>query len=212
MGEEDDHGWNTVKGRQSLRRGNNVYFKFDIATASNFNKDNTKSLTTFFFTDFPESFRAKALFNTFHHYGDIKEVVIPAKRDKGGRKFGFARFDQVKEPRQLECELDNIIIGRDKISVNLSRFQRREEHKRSDDMGVERTGMGGNLNLKLNRSLHTSMNVDHHHNHVREAEKNTYAQAVRTGEVLHQGRRQHIIALSYEADENDLLRLQKAFI
>ncbi|PNX60010.1 hypothetical protein L195_g059973, partial [Trifolium pratense] len=70
MGEEEDHGWNFVKGRQSIQRGNNINFKFDIATTRNFNKDNTKLLTTL---DFPDSFRAKALFNTFHHYGDIKE-------------------------------------------------------------------------------------------------------------------------------------------
>ncbi|MCI35506.1 hypothetical protein A2U01_0056727, partial [Trifolium medium] len=54
-------------------------------------------------------FGAKALFNAFHYYGDIMEVVIPAKRDKGGRRFGFARFDRVNDPRQFEYELDNII-------------------------------------------------------------------------------------------------------
>ncbi|MCH81026.1 RNA-binding protein 25-like, partial [Trifolium medium] len=132
---------------------------------------------------------AKAMFNAFYHYGDIMEVVIPAKRDKLGRRFGFARFDQVDEPRRLECELDNIIIGRDKISVNLSRFQRREEYKCRDDKEAERNGKCARV-----------------------TDKNTYAQAVRTGEVLNEGGRQQLIALSYEADKKDMLRLQKAFI
>ncbi|MCH85835.1 hypothetical protein A2U01_0006687, partial [Trifolium medium] len=168
--------------------------------------------TTYFFTDFPDSYRAKALFNTFHLYGDIMEVVIPAKRDKGGRRFGFARFDNVEEPRKLESELDNIIIGRVKISVNLSRFQRREEHKRSNDMDVERKGIGGNQNLKHNRQQQSSKYVGHHFNHDRQNVKNTYAHVVRTGEVLNQGGRQQHIALSYEAVKDDFLRLQKAFI
>jgi hypothetical protein len=44
------------------------------------------------------------------------EVVIPAKRDKGGRRFGFARFDRVADPYKLENDLDNIIFGGEKIS------------------------------------------------------------------------------------------------
>ncbi|MCI11838.1 hypothetical protein A2U01_0032940 [Trifolium medium] len=106
MGEEDDHGWKTVRGRNRQGKGNHQ-FRFDIATTRNFNKDDNKSLTTYFFTDFPDNFGAKSLFNAFHNLGDIMEVVIPAKRDKRGRRFGFARFDRVSEPRKFELELDN---------------------------------------------------------------------------------------------------------
>ncbi|PNX61582.1 hypothetical protein L195_g060730, partial [Trifolium pratense] len=77
------------------------------------------------------------MLNIFQHYGNIVEVVIPAKRDKGGRRFGFARFDQVKDVRRFGIELDNIIIGRDKIYVNPPRFQRdtrtRRPHKQDED-------------------------------------------------------------------------------
>lgn len=38
-------------------------------------------------------------------YGDLIDVVIPTKGDKGGRRFGFARFDQVCVI-QFEYELD----------------------------------------------------------------------------------------------------------
>ncbi|MCI23748.1 RNA-binding protein 25-like, partial [Trifolium medium] len=142
MGEEDDHGWTTVRGRNRQGRGVNQY-RFDIATSPKFNKENINSLTTYFFTDFPERFGAKALFNAFDNYGDIMEVVIPTKRDKGGRRFGFARFDRVSEPRLFEGELDNIIIGGDKISVNLSRFQRLEGNKRDVSSSGERNGIRG---------------------------------------------------------------------
>ncbi|MCI27976.1 hypothetical protein A2U01_0049176, partial [Trifolium medium] len=137
MGDDDDRGWNTVRGRQRQGRGNN-HTRPDIATEKNFKKENIGNLTTYFVTDFPDKFRAKALFNAFYHYGDIKEVVIPAKKDKGGRRFGFARFDRVEDPRQFEYELDTMIIGREKISVNLSRFQRQEGNKGSDDRNVGR--------------------------------------------------------------------------
>ncbi|PNX58293.1 hypothetical protein L195_g059119, partial [Trifolium pratense] len=137
MGEVDDHGWSIARGRRRGRKDNNQ-FRIDIATARNFNKDDSNSLTTYFFSDFPESYGAKALFNAFDNYGDIMEVVIPAKRDKGGRRFGFARFDRVVNPRQFADELDAIVFGREKISVNLSRYQRPEGNKRIDHRSIGR--------------------------------------------------------------------------
>ncbi|MCI01887.1 hypothetical protein A2U01_0022916, partial [Trifolium medium] len=62
MGDDDDLAWQTVKGRHSQRRGNNQY-RIDVATTRNYNKENNIFLTTYFFTDFPESFGAKAMFN-----------------------------------------------------------------------------------------------------------------------------------------------------
>lgn len=60
----------------------------------------------------------------FLNYGDFEEVVIPLKRDKLGKRFGFARAVNVSDPDRFGLELDNMIIGRDKIYVNLSRFSR----------------------------------------------------------------------------------------
>ncbi|MCI49851.1 RNA-binding protein 25-like, partial [Trifolium medium] len=90
-GEEE---WQEVRGRRD-RRSKRLNSRPDIATnpkASNYDRD---TLTTYFFSDFPEDFGAKAMYNIFQKYGDIVEVVIPAKRDKGGRRFGFARFEAV---------------------------------------------------------------------------------------------------------------------
>ncbi|MCI15170.1 hypothetical protein A2U01_0036306, partial [Trifolium medium] len=214
MGEEEDHGWKTVKGRHRQGKGNNQY-RFDIATTRNFNKDNNKSFTTFFFTDFPDSFGAKTLLNTFHNYGDIMEVVIPAKRDRGGRRFGFARFDRVSDPRKLELELDNLIIGSAKISVNLSRFHRPEGSKRGDFNSGDRLGYRGKQQGDRFRPRSLSRSRRHqstHHHLVYAEEDDTYAQAVRTGGVKKQGGAQKGVVLSYKAEQEDLQRLNKAFI
>lgn len=80
--------------------------------------------TTFFFTNFPENFFAKHMLKSFLHYGEFEEVIIPAKRDKLGKRFGFARAVNVKEPERFVVKLDNIIIGSEKIMVNMPRFPR----------------------------------------------------------------------------------------
>jgi hypothetical protein len=97
MADEDEQGWRNVNTRNRSGRGINN-FRPDIATVRNANFDNNSLGTTYFFTKFPERFGAKTIFNALHNYGEIVEVIIPVKRDKGGRRFGLARFDQVLDP------------------------------------------------------------------------------------------------------------------
>lgn len=96
---------------------------------------------TFFFTQIPDNFHAKHMLAAFQNYGEFEEVVIPAKRDKLGKRIGFARAVNVADPKLFAIKLDNIIIGRNKIMVNLAKFNRnaggvkvvREPNSRSSD-------------------------------------------------------------------------------
>ncbi|GAU46520.1 hypothetical protein TSUD_188290 [Trifolium subterraneum] len=118
VGDEDDHLWQPVKTR--FRKGkHNNHNSTDIAISKNSSREQNKDVTTYFFTDFPKSFGVKSMLNTFNYYGEIVEVVIPAKRGRRGKRFGFARFDRVVDGRGFEKELDSIIIGMEKITVNL---------------------------------------------------------------------------------------------
>ncbi|GAU10584.1 hypothetical protein TSUD_419600, partial [Trifolium subterraneum] len=140
------------------------------------------------------------MFNAFHHYGDVMEVVIPAKRDKGGKRFGFARFDRVDNPREFEYTLDKIIIWRDKISVNISRFRR-------PDGNISISTQGVNFNSHPDSS--TGQKQFHH---VRMIEGNNYAQAVRSGSAARQDGGPKRALVTYEAAKEDMSRFKKAFI
>jgi hypothetical protein len=215
MGDDVDHEWQPVKGRRRITT-KETQQRIDIATATGRNNSDFENLTTFFFTNFPDSFGAKAMFNAFHYYGDIREVVIPAKRDKGGRRFGFARFDQVTDSRRFAIELDNLIIGRDKISVNLSRFNRPEGFRRYDDgracrkeRGIQRSfdDRKGEGNRYRPPSRYDHRTVSHHKN-----ETSSYAQAVRRD--IHDNKEDNTkrCVLSYDAAKDDMERLSRAFI
>ncbi|GAU42921.1 hypothetical protein TSUD_283440 [Trifolium subterraneum] len=176
MGEDDDHGWRTVRGCNNKRHDNNQH-KLDIATTRNFNKENINFLMTFFFTNFPDSFGAKALFNAFNHYGDIKEVVIPAQIDKGGRRFGFARFNRVDDPMH----------------------EARNEGRKGD--------------RENNRPIYVPRNNHHvQHQQVSPEDEDSYANAVRTGGVKKNVGSPKRVVEVYEAGENDMARLKKAFV
>ncbi|GKV02490.1 hypothetical protein SLEP1_g14923, partial [Rubroshorea leprosula] len=47
----------------------------------------------------------------------------PKKRDRFGRTFGFVRFLEVKDEKELECQLDQIWIGNPKLKANIPRFK-----------------------------------------------------------------------------------------
>ncbi|CAJ2635642.1 unnamed protein product [Trifolium pratense] len=102
---DDVHQWKTVQGRR--RKGSQK--KSDFATTISSLNEHPDDITTYFFTSFPDSFGALAMLRAFKYYGNVTEVVIPTKRDVGGRRFGFTRFARVMDIRGFELELDNII-------------------------------------------------------------------------------------------------------
>lgn len=79
---------------------------------------------SFFITEFPENLRAKFLFGIFKEYGEIEEVSIPSRRDKRGKRYNFARFDNVKDVRILASKLGSIFFGKTKLYSNILRFHR----------------------------------------------------------------------------------------
>jgi hypothetical protein len=213
---DEDHGWQTVKGKN--RSGNRFsHFKPDIATARHFSKDNITTSTTFFFTNFPERYGAKAVFNAFDNLGEVMEVVIPAKRDKGGRRFGFVRFVQVSDIQKLESDLDNMVFGGVKISVNLSRFQRSEGGEEESDRNGRSRSKHQHLRARMqHRSRSKSIAWNHRScsHGPRDNRLSSYAQAVRTGAGLIRGSHQHQqkLILSYEVEKNAMTNHEKAFV
>jgi RNA recognition motif-containing protein len=86
-------------------------------------KDN---ITTFFITNFPDNIKAADLLDTFARYWRVGEVFIPARRDRFGKRIGFARFAEVKEAQDLLKKIEGTWFGTYKIRANISRFKRGE--------------------------------------------------------------------------------------
>lgn len=115
---EENDGWTTVRRRRRAMKQ-----RTDAYSDNRWRKNQGEEVTCFF-SEFPENFGAKEMFRAFEKYGKVVDVVIPAKRDKLGRRFGFARFVGVSDVKLFGIKLDNIIIGATKIFVNTPRFER----------------------------------------------------------------------------------------
>jgi hypothetical protein len=86
-----------------------------------------KVATSFFFTNFPEEVKAIDLWPRFAKYGRVGEVFIPAKVDKQGKRFGFVKYRDVSDAKELLRCISNIWIDSFKLRVNLSKFSRRSD-------------------------------------------------------------------------------------
>ncbi|KAG5069405.1 hypothetical protein JHK85_001782 [Glycine max] len=75
-------------------------------------------------TRFPEDVTEKDLWVQFKRWGDVREVFISKKRNKGGRRYGFVRFSGVTDVHRLERQLDNLIVGGLKLYVNVPKYER----------------------------------------------------------------------------------------
>ncbi|XP_058732712.1 uncharacterized protein LOC131604256 [Vicia villosa] len=121
--------WHKVRGEGRRRET-----KWDIAREGKRMDKQKASSSSFFVTEFGDRWKARDLFFEFKNLGEIEEVVIPPRKDKFGRRFGFVCFLNVKDEELLATKLDNIVLDDRKIFANLPRFSRSNLAKTS---GVE---------------------------------------------------------------------------
>ncbi|GKU90659.1 hypothetical protein SLEP1_g4626 [Rubroshorea leprosula] len=81
-----------------------------------------KQATAFFFTNFPDEWSYAEMWKTFGKYGRVYAVYSPLRKSRNGKRFGFVRFLEVKNPKVLESQLDKIRIDGCKIWVNLAKY------------------------------------------------------------------------------------------
>ncbi|XP_058783348.1 uncharacterized protein LOC131658029 [Vicia villosa] len=83
-----------------------------------------ENVRSFYISEFPDTTKAKDLFGLFGCIGCVVEFSIAPRRNKVGKRFGFARFKDVLDSRLLAVSLDNVIICGRKIHANEPRFER----------------------------------------------------------------------------------------
>jgi len=65
----------------------------------------------------------------FQSYRKIQEVFIPAKRDKHGYRFGFAKLIDVHDVHILCLTRNKLFFGEKRLMVHLPRFAKGQKHE-----------------------------------------------------------------------------------
>ena len=127
---DSEYEWKTVRSRKSR------YLRTQ-ATGGKGRRQQTirrnwrdgSDITSFFFTRFPEEVTEAELWTYFRQWGEVKEIFIPNRRNKEGRRYGFVRLKGVADKRSVERDLDNSFIRGLKLHVNIPKYGRGEATK-----------------------------------------------------------------------------------
>ncbi|KAF5805438.1 putative RNA recognition motif domain, nucleotide-binding alpha-beta plait domain superfamily [Helianthus annuus] len=79
-------------------------------------------VTKFFVANLPEGCTPWELRKALEGYGDIAGTYVAKKKDKGGGRFGFVSFANVRDRSELESALRGARMGDKKLKVNIARF------------------------------------------------------------------------------------------
>ncbi|GAU47734.1 hypothetical protein TSUD_386930 [Trifolium subterraneum] len=77
--------------------------------------------TSYFITNFPEEVKVVDLWARFARFGRVGEVYIPNKVDKQGHRFGFVKFREVSDAKELLRRISDIWMGSFRLRVNLAK-------------------------------------------------------------------------------------------
>ncbi|GKV27138.1 hypothetical protein SLEP1_g36342 [Rubroshorea leprosula] len=99
-----------------------------------------------------EEWNHEQMWRAFSGYGRVIDICVPNRKDKYGRRFGFVRFQDVKNVSMMEKELDQIKVGGVKIHVNQPRFDRQTKMQKEGD----RKSAVGAVRFEANRQASLS--------------------------------------------------------
>ncbi|GJU81119.1 protein CTR9 [Tanacetum coccineum] len=89
---------------------------------TDFDKIMRDKATSFFFTNFPDSWDSAALWKMFSRYGKVVDVYIAFKKTKKDTRFGFVRFINFVHLETFERRLKEILIGESRLVINRAKF------------------------------------------------------------------------------------------
>lgn len=110
--------------RHRERIANFLYENNKLGSGQRKFSDHNKGTTDLYFTNFPDHLKHEDLWKIFLRWGRAIDIYVPPRKDSFGRRFGFVKFIDVQNPKELEEKLDNIWNGTYKLRVNFPKYVR----------------------------------------------------------------------------------------
>nr|GEX08503.1 RNA-directed DNA polymerase, eukaryota, reverse transcriptase zinc-binding domain protein [Tanacetum cinerariifolium] len=142
-----------------------------MASRRSYEDDVNKVSISIFITNFPNQFYAKDLWRVCNQYRKVIDAVIPNRRTKLGKRFGFVRFIKVLDVDRLVNNICTIWVERFKLHTNLARCQR--------------TSLNNNHSQHLNKAEKKVVLVIGNKDNESNGHTNSYIHTVKRGTQFH---------------------------
>lgn len=97
-----------------------------------------KVITSYYVKNVPDGTCRYTLKEAFKNFGNIIDVYIPSRKDKGGAYFGFVKFFGVKNAEELEISMQRVKYGHNILKVNISKYKKQNHSNKASKMDRER--------------------------------------------------------------------------
>ncbi|KAJ0939485.1 putative RNA recognition motif domain, nucleotide-binding alpha-beta plait domain superfamily [Helianthus annuus] len=112
---EEEQPWNQAIGKRTKKNQKKNFkkqsFEFEYAT-------------TFFVSNLPGFCTRGEIWNEFRVFGELADVFLPKKLDKGGNRFAFVRYDNVQDVEKMLEVLNKVKLKGAKLKVDMAKFRR----------------------------------------------------------------------------------------
>lgn len=81
---------------------------------------------TFFLKNFPEIIESEVLVKRFNEIANVKDLFIPKRSNNKGNRFGFIRFENDINSREVENNLNKVWFESFKLVANFPKYSRSE--------------------------------------------------------------------------------------
>ncbi|KAI3516963.1 hypothetical protein L1887_16153 [Cichorium endivia] len=85
----------------------------------------TERFKSYYVGNIPDGATVNEIWKKFEGYGKVVDVYLAHKKERSGGRFGFVRFDGVKDAKSLEQSFGKIFLGHNSLNINIARFHRK---------------------------------------------------------------------------------------
>lgn len=84
-------------------------------------KGSTTEETTFFFTNISNGATKTESRKIFSRMGRLSDIYFGGNKGKNGKNYGFIRFLEVLDAKDLESKLNGVTFRNNKLEINIAR-------------------------------------------------------------------------------------------
>lgn len=84
-----------------------------------------------FFTNIPEEVKVTGLWKTFKRFGQVKDIHLPRKRDRYGKRFGFVILSNIQEAMNILYKKNEVHLEGNQLSLDWARVTNYPKKRKS---------------------------------------------------------------------------------
>lgn len=89
------------------------------------NHKGRSKITSFYVSNISQETTIDVMYEAFQGFGNLVDIYIPGRKDKGGSFFAFIKYENVRDAVEMEKKLNRVRCGHYITKVNISKYEKK---------------------------------------------------------------------------------------